>query len=79
MNAEFLNTDSISANTGLFTMPVGARPTKNITGAFVVLDANVKTNMPLVIEGSTGLVRSPWAFSGGNYYYEVNIAYPVTD
>ena len=76
-NAEFLNTGTISANTGIFTMPPGCIPTTNTTFSFVVLDANQKTNMPGVIEATTGLVRSPWAFSGGNYYYEVNVAYPV--
>ena len=76
LNIELLNTAAISSNTGLFTMPAGARPTKNIAGVFSVLSSS-KSDMPLVIEGGTGLVRSPWAFEGGNYYYEVNIAYPV--
>ena len=72
LNCELLNTSAVAAYTVLFTLPAGIRPYGYLFTSAVGLST---PNLPIQINDSNGNVTSPWAFPGGNVYYELNVAY----
>ena len=77
MNCELYNTAQIAGYTTLFTIPPGTRPEAYLFCSATCL-ATDKASMPIQIKPD-GTVLSPWNFTGGNYYFELNVTYVVKE